>query len=72
MKITSSSRIFKTIHVGGSYLLLFKKTIHLGGGYLLLFKKRKLPSFDFHVNNPFYFEISVPFFKSYPIISAAP
>ena len=48
MKITSKSGVFNTTYHSGSYLLLFRK------GNLKILK--------FHVNNSFYFEISVSLF----------
>ena len=45
MKITSRSGVFKTMYHNGSYLLLFRK--------------ENLKNLKFHVNNSFYFEVSV-------------
>ena len=48
MKIASRSGVFNTMYHNGSCLLLFRK--------------ENLKTLKFHVNNSFYFEISVSLF----------
>ena len=48
MKITSRSGVFNTMYCKGSHLVLFRK--------------EHLKILKFHVNNPFYFEISASLF----------